>query len=845
MSFIDYCHLTENEVLEKLNSNLDTGLTQENASKLLSAYGPNDLKKGEVKWWHIFFRQFKSSFVYLLIVAAALSAVLGEKVDAILIASFIALNTIIGFIQEYRSESTVKSLKKFTQGKARVRREGIESTIINTELVPGDIVILETGDIVPADIRLLKTHNFMVDESVLTGESIQVIKTDKKLDSLVSQPYEAANIVFKATSVLSGKAVGVVISTGKDTEIGKIGKLITETRKESAFQKNINRISKFIIWLVVITLFIVLIINYFLIRNNTRSFVDLIIFAIALTVGVIPEALPLVTTFSLSSSARKLAASSVVVKRLTSVEDLGSIQILCTDKTGTITQNKLTVAEILSLNKDIDTVFVACLAISNIYEKQNLPNNAFDLAILSKIEDDKKKSILNHRLINEIPFDPERRRNSVLVEINGSKKLISRGSPEEMIALDKNISQRKKHEVLSWMESQGKLGRRTLAISIVDWSKTDSYTEEDETESISVCGLISFVDELKPTTKDVVEKAKSLGVRIIVITGDDPIIAAAVGSEAGIIDKYSEVLTGAQFDKLSDDEKEGVIKHVNVFARVSPRQKFEIIKLLQKNYLVGFLGEGINDAPALKVSNVSLVVDSAADIAREASDIVLLKQDLGVIIDGIIEGRKAFAKTVTYIRATLLSNFGNFFAVAFASLIIPYLPMLPVQILMVNLLSDFPMFSISTDNISVKDLKNPKNYNTKEIIIIALLLGVVSTLFDFIIFGTFQRFGESILQTNWFIGSILTELVLLFSIRTNKIFFKANTRPSNTIIILTAVAFAVTVGLPFTGVGHTLFKFVIPSLSHLGILGLIVIGYFIATELVKNLYFRFVERSQS
>jgi Mg2+-importing ATPase len=287
------------------------------------------------------------------------------------------------------------------------------------------------------------------------------------------------------------------------------------------------------------------------------------------------------------------------------------------------------------------------------------------------------------------------------------------------------------------------------------------------------------------------------------------------------------------------------VKRLNVFARVSPKQKFEIIQLLQESYLVGFLGEGINDAPALKIANVSLVVDSASDIARETSDIVLLKHDLGVIIDGIVEGRKAFAKTVTYIRATILSNFGNFFAMAFASFIIPYLPMLAVQILTVNLLSDFPMISISTDNVSIKDLKNPKNYNTKDIIIIALLLGIVSTLFDFIIFGTFQRFGEGILQTSWFVGSIATELVLLFSIRTNKIFFKANARPSNTIIILSVVALLITVALPFTGIGVSLFHFVRPSLAHLGILFLIVLGYFLTTEFVKNLYYRFIEHNQN
>ena len=595
-------------------------------------------------------------------------------------------------------------------------------------------------------------------------------------------------------------------------------------------------------WMVGVTMILLLVTHYFLKSGDTKSFTDLIIFSIALTVGVIPEALPLVTTFSLSSGAKKLAEDSVVVKRLTSVEDLGSIQVLCTDKTGTITENKLSVADLFRIDESMDPIFAGSLAVTNVFEEQNLPNNAFDLSLIARLSAAEKASLHEYKLVTEIPFDPTRRRNSVVVEREGKRTLVVRGSPEEMVALDTHLSEPRKLEILQWIAEQGKQGKRTLGISLTENFQVEDYDEKAEANNISMCGIVSFVDKLKPTTRSVVERAHTLGVRLVVLTGDDPIVAGAVGAEAGIIQKREDVMTGAAFDSLNEAQKKEAVEKISVFARVSPTQKFEIIQVLKEKYQVGFLGEGINDAPALKSAHVSLVVESASDIARETADIILLKQDLGVIIKGIYEGRKAFHNTVNYIRATLLSNFGNFYAVAFASLIIPYLPMLPVQLLTLNLLSDFPMFSISTDNVSEKDLQNPKNYNTREIILIASLLGVVSTLFDFIIFGYFQRFGESILQTYWFIGSVATELVLLFSIRTNRVFFKAGAAPSRTILGMTSIAFITAVALPFTAFGDTVFHFVKPSWNYLGVLALIVCGYFLCTEFVKNLYYRFLAK---
>lgn len=370
------------------------------------------------------------------------------------------------------------------------------------------------------------------------------------------------------------------------------------------------------------------------------------------------------------------------------------------------------------------------------------------------------------------------------------------------------------------------------------------YAVKDEEKNLTLVGLLSFVDPIKPSAKKAVEQAEKLGVKIKILTGDSQEVAGAVAYQIGLIKKTTDVITGEILDNLPDEEKTLAVEKNSVFARVSPDQKYNIIKLLQENNEVGFLGEGINDAPALKIANVGLVVDSASDIARESTDIILLKKSLEVIIDGIKEGRKVFANTIKYIKATLASNFGNFFAVATASLLIDYLPMLPLQILLLNLLSDFPMIAIATDNVDSQELQKPKSYNLKEIAFLATVLGIVSTVFDFIFFAMFYRIGPAVLQTNWFIGSILTELILLFSIRTKFIFFKAKP-PSRILYWLSGLAILVTVILPFTGFGQTVFKFTRPQANQLWLIFGLVICYFIITEIVKHFYYRLEEHKEN
>jgi Mg2+-importing ATPase len=416
-------------------------------------------------------------------------------------------------------------------------------------------------------------------------------------------------------------------------------------------------------------------------------------------------------------------------------------------------------------------------------------------------------------------------------------KLIVRGAPETVLSLSKALSPAARRKLLAWVQEQGELGRRTIAIAQKRMPKTATeYTEKAE-RGCTFMGCISFVDPVKSTTQHAISQAKLLGVDVKILTGDGPEVARAVAVQIGLVKKGATVLTGEELDVLPEKEQLEAVRTCSVFARVSPEQKFHIIELLQKDREVGYLGEGINDAPALKIADVGIVVKGASDIAREAADIVLLNNSLGVIVSGIREGREIFANIIKYIRITLISSFGNFYSVATASLILPYLPMLPVQILLLNLLSDFPMIAIATDRVDSFELKRPRSYNVRSIIFVALTLGFISTLFDFIFFGIFYKAAPGVLQTSWFMGSVLTELVLIYSART-RYFFLRSKFPSYLLIILSGVSGVVALSLPFIPLTRELFQFVLPEKGVLCLVGLIVGCYFIATEAIKLLYYR-------
>jgi len=834
MNFNEYTNKKIEEVLRLFNSSLE-GLSENEAKIRLEKYGTNEVKSKEIGLFNIFLRQFKSSFFYLLLIASLIAFLIGEKIDGFLILIFVLINVSLGFFQEAKAYNAISLLKKYLPLTIRVLREGKEKTINKSLLVPGDIVLLETGNIVPADLRIIKTKSFLVDESILTGESFPVEKTSDSLLKETKEIFKAKNILFAGTSVISGKAKGVVIGTGKNTVFGEIAKISSETPKESSYEKNIINLSQKILKIVSITIIFIFLLN--LIIKGTVNFLEFSLFCIALIVSILPEALPLIVTFSLSRGSLRLAKEKVVVKRLSAVEDLGNIDILCTDKTGTITENQLTLKNIYSPNKN-KCLLYGLLSSSYVKEEIESGFNPFDLALFEKSSKEIISSLKEFKIISELPFENLRLRNSVLLkDRNQNFILITRGAPEVILKLCSNIEDNQKKEIIKKeMEKEGKEGKRILAIAYKPFNKK-SFSVEDEKE-LTFLGYFSFFDPLKKTAPEAIKLAERLNLNVKILTGDSPEVAGQVAKEIGLVKDSNQVITGEFLESLSEENFEKFCQDFSVFARVSPQTKHKIVKTLQKKYEVGFLGEGINDVPALKAANVAIAVKEATDISRQVSDIVLLKKDLKVIINGIKEGRYIFSNINKYIKYALASNFGNFYSVAIVSLFTTFLPMLPVQILLGNLLSDFPVVTISTDRVDLEELKRPRLYQVSNILSLIILLALVSSIFDFVFFAIFYKAKPEIIQTLWFIESILTEIFLIFSIRTRRFFLKAK-RPSFTLIIFSLLDILLSISLPFTNFGQEFFHFIIPPTLYLFIVILLALFYLLLSEIVKLIYFQY------
>ncbi len=833
MKWSTFALYDEAQAFAELGSSAN-GLTEAKAEQRILENQAFRIEEDRLSIFKILVRQLRSSFVYLLLVAAILSLFFGERFEALLIFVFISINAILQTYQEYHSEKSVRLLKRYLTFHSRVRRGGVVVTIESDQTVPGDVVLFSAGDRLPADVRFTSVNGLEIDESVITGESIAVEKRSSVMAVMPSEMYEASNIGFAGTIVTAGRGEGVVFAVGKETSLGSMSRLVEEPVPETSFEYGIREFSQFILKLVFFTIAIIFVANV-LIKGSQVDISELLVFSLVLAVSVVPEALPAVLTVSLSRGSMKLAQKKVVVKRLSSIEDLGSIEVLCTDKTGTITENILSVSSVSSAHERVclSLAFSACLEEP---KEEHVLHDAFDIALWRALSEKERVEALHRHRLDSIPFDPDRRRNSVLIHSDAGREIIVRGAPEEILKRSSDVDQFALKRSSEFVAEAGRRGERVIAVARRAFPEDREYNSYEE-QQLSFVGLIAFADTIKDTAQNTIERAKALHVEVKIITGDSREVAGSVGYAIGLLSDPLQVVTGKELDALSYDERRAIVASNAVFARISPKQKHDIIRILQEKRIVGFLGEGINDAPALRLANVGIVVNGATDIAREAADIVLLEKNLGTVIDGIKEGRVIFANILKYLRITLTSNFGNFYSVAVASLFIPFVPLLPAQVLLIDLLSDFPMLAIATDRVDSEELENPKRYDVKDVVLTGTILGAVSSVFDFIVFGMYAHVSPGALQTAWFFLSAFTEIILIFSLRSKHPFFRM-ARPATMLIVLAMIVTAIVAVLPFIGMAREAFSFIYPPTFMLPTIIGISIAYFFATEAMKRLYYR-------
>jgi len=811
------------------------GLNAAQIQKRREHYGVNEISGKEVRGWEVWLRQFRSPLVTLLLIALVATFALGDRLTSGLILVFVLLNTTLAFSQEFHAERALQLLKHYVKTKAMVKRNGDVVSIGREEIVPGDLLILQAGDIIAADVRLVEVTDFAVDESILTGESGPVRKTNAPLKKAPKQISDADNIGFSGTAAISGKGVGLVIATGRDTEFGKIAKFTIQTRHMSSFEKNVSRMSNLLLRILLGGLAAVVLLHLLFSRGR-YPVIELFLFAVALAITIVPEALPVITTISLARGALKLAKNKVVVKRLSAIEDLGSIDILCTDKTGTLTENVMTVEHVYARNQKGCLLYAGLTCCRS--DGRNKTKNAFDTAIADFLSVAQKQQLKKYARRDGIPFDPIRRLDSTVAMVNGSEELIIRGAPEAVLDACEGTTHEAKNLMMQWLAHEGEQGHRVIAFAKKPIRTGQVIGSKDEQSGFSLLGMIAFLDPLKSTSKRAIEHANLLGIRVKILTGDRQEVAIAVAQQLNMIQSPKEAVTGEEFDRMDIEHQERALERCTVFARVSPEQKYRIIQGLQKKYAVGFLGEGINDAPALRLADVGLVVHEASDIARESADIILLNRSLDVIVSGIRGGRTVFENITKYIKFNLSSAFGNFLTLSIAPFFLGVLPLLPIQILLLDLLNDFPMIAVSTDRVDLATLKRPSAQKLRAIVSIAAVIGLVTTVFDFIFFGLFYRLPLPVLQTNWFIENILTSMALFFVIRSAKPILKAR-RASWWLISLAGATTIFAILFPFTGVGRRFFHFIPPTYTQFLLVAGITVTFFFAAEAAKLSYLRF------
>lgn len=781
----------------------------------------------------LFLNQFKSPLMLLLIFSVLVSAFLGDNSDVFIIL-FIVLSTgIVSFFQERNANNTVAKLQQLIATKSSVIRSGKTIKIDNKDVVSGDIIEFHAGDIVPADCLLLETNELQVNESSLTGESFPVRKNIGLIE-LDSPLNKRNNCLWEGTSIISGKALAIAIHTGKQTILGSMMESVNHIQ-ETSFEQGLKgfgyMLMKFTLGLCVF----ILCVNLF----NHKPVIESALFALALAVGMAPELLPAISTIAMSAGAKRLLDKKVIVKKLNSIQNLGEVDLLCTDKTGTITEGIIKVNSFVNAWNHEDE-WVKSIASWNA-KLQSGYSNAIDDAILEKspIQENCPEKIA------EIPYDFKRKRIGVAVKVQSSNYLISKGAFKEVLEICKYVRQvdgtiqlieKFNDQIENLFVECGNKGMRTIAVAYKNMdSSVVNISLEDESEMI-FAGFILMIDPVKNDIQSVIDDLKSLKVGLKIITGDNKIVAQSIAKQLGI--ESPKVLTGKELWDMSDEVLSNEVVTTNIFSEVEPQQKERIILSLKKSFTVAYMGDGINDVAAINAADVGISVDNAVDVARSAADFILLEKTLSVLVEGIKEGRKTFSNTLKYIYINTGSTFGNMLSVTFASILLPFLPMLPKQILLTNFISDLPFLSIPSDSVDEEQMSKPGRWNIHLIKKYMLYFGIHSSLFDlltFVLLFKILQLTDGKFQTSWFTESILTELLLLFVIRTRKSFFKS--KPAKMVVLLSTIGVLVTILLPFLPFASD-FGFVRLSGFQLGLMLGIVIIYIITADLLKVWFFK-------
>jgi len=825
------------ELLGKLQAT-DNGITTDEAGKRLISYGANRLKpKKRSDAFSLLIGQFKSPIILILLAATGLSLYSHNLVDASIILTIVLISGLLGFWQEHSASNAVKKLLAMVQIKSAVLRDGNQLEIPVEDIVPGDIVILKAGDIVPGDCLLLESKDIFVDEAMLTGETYPVEKFVSVLPDNTALA-QRTNSVWMGTHIVSGSAKALVTLTGKNTEFGKVSERLMLKAPETEFERGIRRFGYFLGEVTLLLVVLIFAINVYLHRPVLESF----LFSLALAVGLTPQLLPAIISINLAHGAKKMAQKKVIVKRLASIENFGSMNVICSDKTGTLTEGTVQVESSMDINGDASEKAFLFAYLNASYETGF--TNPIDDAILHF----RKVDLSEYQKHDEIPYDFLRKRLSISVKHGDAHLMITKGALTNILEVCTSVETKEDNIVeIASMQDQiqkhfaefSNNGFRTLGIAYKNL-KSDSPINKSDEKDMTFLGFLTLFDPPKANITDTIASLKKLGVSLKVITGDNHLVAASISKKMGLSD--NKIISGPELRQMSDGALLRRVGEVDVFAEIEPNQKERIIIALRKaGNVVGYMGDGINDASALHAADVGISVDTAADVAKDAADIVLLEKDLGVLVEGVKEGRRTFANTLKYVFMATSANFGNMFSMAGVSLFIPFLPLLPKQILLTNLLTDFPEMTIATDHVDDEMVDHPRRWDIKAIRKFMITFGLVSSVFDYLTFGLLLlvlHVSEGQFRTGWFLESVISASMIVLVIRSRKPFFRS--RPGKYLLIATLSIAVITLILPFTPLGKV-FGFTTLSFTTYLLLLLIVILYIITAEITKRIFYKRVK----